>query len=82
MSCNEPKFRKIQATFKQPWLERELNFLSIGGIMVLFGPTKSPEMPFEVRRFNENFGQNFDLFQKIQRILRFNKTSIYTAEFS
>ena len=44
MSCNDPNFRKA---FKVPWLERELSFLSIGHIIVLFGPTESPQMSFE-----------------------------------
>ena len=45
----------------------------------LFGLTELPYMPFEVGCFNENFGQNFDHFQKLERILRvtvFFKNSI------
>ena len=53
-------------------MERELNFLSIGGIMVLFGPTETPEMLFEVWSINGNFGQNFDHFRKIQRSQKVN----------
>ena len=49
MSCNYPNFLKIASfALKPPWLERALNFLSIGGIVVSFGPFESPEMQFEV----------------------------------
>ena len=35
MSCNYPNFLKIALiALKLPWLERALNFLSIGGTMV------------------------------------------------
>ena len=58
-----------------------MNFLSIGGIIVLFGPTEPSEMLFEVWWSNENFGRNFDHFQKIQRSLRV-KTVDYASELN
>ena len=50
-----------------------LNFLSNGGIMVLFEPTELPLMPFEVSCFNENLDQNQNPFQKMERVLRVDK---------
>ena len=41
-------FQNASFASKLPWLERKLNFLSIGGIIVLFGPTETSEMLFEV----------------------------------
>ena len=71
MSCNYPNFLKIASfALKLPWLERALNLLSIGGIMVSFRPFESLEMPFEVWKINENFSQNFDHFQKMELVLR------------
>ena len=41
--------------------------------MVLFGPTGTPEILFEVCAIKENSGQNFVHFQKIHRSLRVNE---------
>ena len=42
--------------------------------MVLFGPTETPEMLFEIWQLDENFGRNFDHFQKIERSLKINSS--------